>query len=57
MAQELQKTVSTITEQRNELGAVLSSMAEGVLAMDMEERILGMNHAASVIFECDPKQV
>jgi two-component system phosphate regulon sensor histidine kinase PhoR len=57
MAQELQKTVSTITEQRNELGAVLSSMAEGVLAMDMEERILGMNQAASVIFECDPRQV
>ncbi len=57
MAQELQKTVSTITEQRNELGAVLSSMAEGVLAMDMEERIIGMNHAASVIFECDPRQV
>ncbi len=57
MAQELQKTLSKITEQRNELGAVLSSMAEGVLAMDMEERILGMNHAASVIFECDPKQV
>jgi len=57
MAQEMQKTLSKITEQRNELGAVLSSMAEGVLAMDMEERILGMNHAASVIFECDPKQV
>ena len=57
MAQELQKTVSKITEQRNELGAVLSSMAEGVLAVDMEERILGMNHAASVIFECDPRQV
>jgi two-component system phosphate regulon sensor histidine kinase PhoR len=57
MAQELQKTVSTITEQRNELGAVLSSMAEGVLAMDMEERIIGMNHAASVIFECDPRHV
>jgi two-component system phosphate regulon sensor histidine kinase PhoR len=57
MAQELQKTLSKITEQRNELGAVLSSMAEGVLAMDLEERILGMNHAASVIFECDPKQV
>jgi two-component system phosphate regulon sensor histidine kinase PhoR len=57
MAQELQKTLSKITEQRNELGAVLSSMAEGVLAMDMEERILGMNHAASLIFECDPKQI
>lgn len=57
MAQELQKTVSKITEQRNELGAVLSSMAEGVLAMDMEERILGMNQAASVIFECDPRRV
>jgi two-component system phosphate regulon sensor histidine kinase PhoR len=57
MARELQKTLFTITEQRNELGAVLSSMAEGVLAMDMEERIIGMNHAASVIFECDPRQV
>jgi two-component system phosphate regulon sensor histidine kinase PhoR len=57
MAKELQKTLSTITEQRNELGAVLSSMAEGVLAVDMEERILGMNHAASIILECDPRRV
>jgi two-component system phosphate regulon sensor histidine kinase PhoR len=57
MARELQARINTITDQRNELEAVLSSMAEGVLAMDMEERIISMNHAASVIFECDPRQV
>lgn len=57
MSEKLQTTLSKITQQRNELGAVVSSMAEGVLAMDMEERILGMNHAAAAILGCDPRQV
>jgi two-component system phosphate regulon sensor histidine kinase PhoR len=47
MAGELQERINTITAQRNELEAVLSSMVEGVLAVDMEERIISMNHAAS----------
>jgi two-component system phosphate regulon sensor histidine kinase PhoR len=56
MAGELQERINTITAQRNELEAVLSSMVEGVLAVDMEERIISMNHAAAQIFHCDPSE-
>jgi two-component system phosphate regulon sensor histidine kinase PhoR len=51
MAAELRERINTITSQRNELEAVLSSMVEGVIAVDMEERILSMNQAAARIFE------
>jgi len=54
MAQELQKTVFTITGQRNELEAILSSMAEGVFGVDREERVLGMNPSAARILGSDP---
>jgi two-component system phosphate regulon sensor histidine kinase PhoR len=54
MAAELRARINTITSQRNELKAVLSSMVEGVIAADMEEHILSMNQAAGEIFECDP---
>jgi two-component system phosphate regulon sensor histidine kinase PhoR len=54
MAAELRERINTITSQRNELEAVLSSMVEGVIAVDMEERILSMNQAAGGIFECSP---
>jgi two-component system phosphate regulon sensor histidine kinase PhoR len=54
MAAELRARINTITSQRNELEAVLSSMVEGVIAADMEEHILSMNRAAGEIFECDP---
>ncbi|MGD2126308.1 MAG: ATP-binding protein [Desulfobacteraceae bacterium] len=57
MAAELQERVNTITEQRNELEAVLSSMVEGVIAVDREERIINMNDAAARIFGCDPSGV
>ena len=35
--------------------AVLSSMNEGVLAIDRKERIIHMNRAAAEILEIDPK--
>ena len=54
MASELQRRINTITEQRNELEAVLSSMVEGVFGVDREERIIGMNVAAGRILGCDP---
>lgn len=53
MAQELQLRMSTMEAQRNELEAVLSSMVEGVFGVDQEERVLGMNQAASRILGCD----
>ncbi|MEW6667819.1 MAG: two-component system histidine kinase PnpS [Thermodesulfobacteriota bacterium] len=53
MAQELQRRMDTMVAQRNELEAVFSSMVEGVFGVDREERILGMNQAASRILGCD----
>jgi two-component system phosphate regulon sensor histidine kinase PhoR len=57
MAAELQQRINTITQQRNELEAVLSSMVEGVFGVDMEERIIGVNVAAARILGCGLSQV
>lgn len=46
MAVDLEERIGTITKQRNELEAVLSSMVEGVFAVDMKERLLKMNLSA-----------
>jgi len=46
MARDLKERLDTVIRQRNEMEAVLSSMAEGVMALDMEERLIGMNDAA-----------
>jgi len=53
MADELRNRIDTIMRQRNEIEAVLSSMIEGVIAMDKEERIISMNHAAATMFLCN----
>ncbi len=45
MAAHLDDRIRTVIDQRNELDAVLSSMQEGVLAVDMAERILSINPA------------
>jgi two-component system phosphate regulon sensor histidine kinase PhoR len=47
MAEELRERIDTVIRQRNEMEAVLSSMAEGVMALDMEERLISMNEAAT----------
>jgi two-component system phosphate regulon sensor histidine kinase PhoR len=54
MAAELQERIHTMTQQKNELEAVLSSMVEGVIAVDVEEHIISMNQAAGGIFDCSP---
>lgn len=54
MAGELREQIRTITEQRNELEAVLTSMVEGVFGVDQEERLLGMNPSAARILDCNP---
>jgi two-component system, OmpR family, phosphate regulon sensor histidine kinase PhoR len=51
MAEELGDRIRTLTHQRNEQEAVLSSMAEGVLAIDAEERIISLNHAGANLLE------
>jgi two-component system phosphate regulon sensor histidine kinase PhoR len=53
MVAQLQDRIKTVSEQRNELEAVLSSMLEGVIAVDGEEQIVSMNQAAAELFETD----
>jgi two-component system phosphate regulon sensor histidine kinase PhoR len=56
MAVQLDDRIKTIMRQRNEQEAVLASMVEGVLALDMEERILHMNQAAAELLNVRPEQ-
>ena len=46
MALQLEDRIETITSQRNESEAVLSSMVEGVLAVDAQENVIHLNKAA-----------
>ncbi|MFO7554898.1 MAG: ATP-binding protein [Desulfobacterales bacterium] len=57
MAGQLEDRLNTIVRQKNELEAVLSSMAEGVIAVDMEEKIISINKAAARIFEVLPEHL
>ena len=50
MAASLDERIRTIVRQRNEIEAVLSSMEEGVLAIDNEERIIITNESVARIF-------
>ena len=54
MAVQLDDRLKTVVRQRNELEAVLSSMMEGVAAVDQSEQIIRMNQAAGRMFDCDP---
>ena len=45
MASELEGRIGMVIRQRNEQQAVLSSMEEGVLAIDLNERIININSA------------
>jgi two-component system phosphate regulon sensor histidine kinase PhoR len=47
MAQQLRRRIETITEDKNQIEAILSSMVEGVIAVDSEGRIVEINTAAS----------
>jgi two-component system phosphate regulon sensor histidine kinase PhoR len=57
MASQLDDRIKTIINQKNELEAVLSGMIEGVIAFDMDERIISINQAAARIFESMPKDM
>ena len=53
MAAHLENRIKAVSDQRNELETVLSSMLEGVIAIDSEERIISVNQAAARLFETD----
>jgi two-component system, OmpR family, phosphate regulon sensor histidine kinase PhoR len=57
MAIELQKRINGMREQRNELEAVLSSMVEGIMAVDNEQKIISINKAAAQILGAIPSEV
>jgi len=54
MATQLGDRIVTITRQRNELETVLSSMIEGVFAVDVRGRIVSVNRAAAQLLRIDP---
>ncbi len=49
MAQQLEERIRTIVQQKNEQEAVLASMVEGVLAVDIEFRVISINKAAEAL--------
>jgi two-component system phosphate regulon sensor histidine kinase PhoR len=57
MAGELRDRINTVIRQRNEIETMLSSMIEGVIAVDTEERVISMNQAAARMFASDLSRV
>ncbi len=53
MAAQLEDRIRTVVNQQTEIEAILSSMLEGVIAVDAEERILNMNFSAARMFAVD----
>ncbi len=55
LAAQLDARLSDVLQQKNEREAILSSMVEGLVAIDDQQRIISLNHAAARLFECDPE--
>ena len=51
MAAQLDDRIHTVTAQRNEQEAILSSMTEGVIAVDSGQTVLSMNQAAARLLD------
>ncbi len=54
MAKQLTERIHTITTQKNEENAILTSLIEGVIAIDKNELIIMINEAAGKIFNISP---
>lgn len=50
MARQLRRTIDLITEERNRVRAILDSMADGVIALDREGRVLLVNPVIEEVF-------
>ncbi|MCX7726528.1 MAG: cell wall metabolism sensor histidine kinase WalK [Chitinispirillaceae bacterium] len=50
MAEKLKETVNILTEEHSRLDAVLSSMTEGVIAVDNDQKIITINNFALELF-------
>ncbi|MFH1580585.1 MAG: ATP-binding protein [Pseudomonadota bacterium] len=56
MAAQLDIKIKTAIRRKNELETVLSSMLEGVIAVDMDERIISINQVAAMMFNGEPEK-
>jgi two-component system, OmpR family, phosphate regulon sensor histidine kinase PhoR len=56
MANELDSRIAALVAERNEQEAVLSSMVEGVLAIDDRERVMALNAAAARLLDVNARQ-
>lgn len=50
MAEQINRRIRIIIQQRNELEAVFSSMADSVVAIDADKKVIRMNQAATGLF-------
>lgn len=57
MATQLNTRIGTIVQQRNEREAILSSLAEGVLALDMNEKVVNYNDKALELLEISEYEI
>ncbi|KAF0119199.1 MAG: two-component system OmpR family phosphate regulon sensor histidine kinase PhoR [bacterium] len=57
MAEELEEKIQTISEDRNQMRAILSSVIEGVLAIDINEKVILFNSALEEIFNLSKDKV
>jgi len=57
MAEQLNERIEMITAQRNQSAAILTSMAEGVIAVDMNSEIVSINDAAKKFFDIERADV
>ncbi len=57
MAANLDDRMQTIFRQRNELESILSSMTEGVIAVNTEEKIISVNRSAARMFHREPSEL
>lgn len=57
MSWKMEDRLREILRRQHEQEMVLNSMAEGVIAVDGQERILNLNHAAGRFFDVRPDQI
>ena len=57
MAEQIYDRIRVITQQKNEQLAIMSSMTEGVLALNPEGHVLSCNRAAADMFGLQPKAI
>ncbi len=57
MAQQLNKRIGIIIQQRNEREAILSSLSEGVLALDLNEKVVNYNKKVLELLEISDKDI